>query len=396
MSASTSEERFREHAFLSAGETYDWVSARDAESDDQPVVLKAIRVPDDATAEEAEAFQELLTTEAAFLSLEESHALFPRLVARTTLEGSPVLALERVEGLALDQWLAQHHPEGAPLDVALPMLRELFHGIGALHAVGWVGRTFRPDHVRVTENGLRLHGSGRWIRRQGRPTRGRLATDALWSAPEIERETSGTFLTPRADVYGLSLLMAFWLTNTRPTGHPETPLTPVGWERLGRAHEGIRLLVAHGLQPFHKHRLANAERIASFLELDALPTSTTPGFGEVALLSPWKIAYGGVASTSKGLSPGPLVSRPGASGAAPEPEAETDPTPPEETAVARHRETDDEHTSLANTTAPSADTPEVYGTPMHLTPEERAQLWVSIVSALVMGAALLGFVRHLN
>lgn len=414
--------RFIDQRFLVAGETYDFVEAIDTENGGQPVILKALRTPDGMTQEERDEWRKLSTTEIELLNEAAAAEVFPRLIDTLSFDGQDVLVMEKIEGVTLDRWLAANYPDGAPQEVVVPLLKPLFEKIGELEHIGWIGRTFRPDHVVITPTGAKLFGSGRWMKRVTKPTRGRGGTDSVWSAPEIDREMTGKFLNARADIYALGLLLAFMLTNTRPTGHPETPLTPEGWKRLGEASEGLRLLVAHCLQPMQRERLANAQRVSLFLEPGEQPELLTYGFVEVGLAAPWDISYGGPGAQVHGLSPGPLVVRhtdiedgeeePETAGES-EPLAPDDEpgtvSPADETLAATAQAADDEDEKCgelpSGSSAPNdrasagvaASKNELaMATPDQLEATPRAKMWIAIISALVLMVAILAFVRQLG
>ena len=295
------------------GPHHDLVFARELSPRGERVLLKTLRHPEPLSADVLQERRALVAAEHAHLEALADIALFPSPLGLlrwpTERDGEePVVAYAFLEGETLSRSIAR---QGTPeLATWLPAARSLIERIGQAHERRYVLRALQPDHVILAAGGARLVGAGVLTLRQTRPVLSRLGTDPLWSAPEIESETSGAFLTPRADVYSIGLLLAYWATGERPTGDANAPLRASTWEALGAAHEGLRLLVAHCLQPFHKNRLANAGRVATFLDMESLPSARTPGFAEVALAAPWLDPSRHLSDRVGNLSPGPLVSRP--------------------------------------------------------------------------------------
>jgi serine/threonine protein kinase len=331
--AVTAEQRFRFDRYLRQGRSFDLLLGADTASPgDPPVVLKGIRYVAEASQRSIELRRDIASVEAEALAAvhpalpdpvavllvdhPEFSERFPELASR-----EPLVVYKYIDGLTLHAWLTRNHPAGAPLDVALPLLLQLVNCVDALHEHGFVHRALAPEHILVQPDGtLRLIGLGNAARREERVSPVKDFAVAPWTAPEIERELSGRFITPRADIYSLGALLGFLVTGESPTGSVEAPWTREAINTMSGLPDGVALIVAHCMQPLHKKRFAAARKLAPFLTPDSLPASTHPVFAEIALTSPWIDRPDDGGRVGK-LSAGPLISRsvPAASGQPPAP-----------------------------------------------------------------------------
>ena len=219
-----------------------------------------------------------------------------------------IVAHRWLKGDTLERYIQAHHPQGAPLALGLKWANEIAADLARLHEARLIHRNANPSHILIDENNrARVIGFSAITARQARPTTLFPGVDDRWSAPEIQRELSGTFLTPKADVYTFGGLLAFIFSGMPLTDSPEAPVSFDAWGRLNALPEGIRLLVGHCMQPFHKNRLVNAAALLPYLTEATLPTRASKDFGAISLLAPWTQAEGERPVSS--LSPGPLVSR---------------------------------------------------------------------------------------
>lgn len=284
-----------------------------------PVVLKAIRWGEAGRADVSgrralvdlemhamESVSPRMPMPAALLEVDhpEFTALDPKHADR-----EPILVYHYVEGRSLDAWLADVHPGGAPVDEALRILRQVAEGLDALHEHGWIHRAIAPEHVILGDDGeITLVGLGNAGRRGEAPTSLRSVTLDGWSPPETEREQSGRYVTPRADIFSMGMLLAWLVTGEAPTGSPASPFTRRTHEVIHRLPPGIGLLIAHMTQPIPNKRYATPRRYLPLLHPDHLPSARTAGFGTVALGGPF-VGDGEIARAGH-LSAGPLVNRP--------------------------------------------------------------------------------------
>lgn len=276
------------------------------------VALRSIRIDDAWPPEVRNNLDTRRQTEcrAASLLLGDS-PLAPSLVAvdgSIDFGDSASLVVHRyVDGTTLERYVHAHHPEGMPLDEGLAIARSLAEQLVLLHEERLVHRSPSPAHVIVDEAGnTQLIGFGNVCERQTRPNPWQLRGDGRYVAPEILRERSGTFIHPRADIYTFGATLSYLFSGVHPTETPEAPIANDSWRRLMEQPEGLRLLIAHCMQPMHKNRLINASKLLPLLSADTLPTRRTEGFGAIALLAPWT---GALEGKSSGLSPGPLTTR---------------------------------------------------------------------------------------
>lgn len=326
---------------LLQGRNFDVVRARTA--DDRAVIARAARFEDlSGSGAETNAAQ---WTEAVEREVEMAASACPNLPSNPMLwrlpdTDVPVVVYDFVEGKRLDAWVADRgHDQVTDLEI-LTLARGIAVALADLHGRGFVHRNPGPEHVIVRPDGTPvLIGLANGSTKGGPACLAKSTVDDAYSAPEIQRELSGQFNTPRSDVYAFGMLLSFMATGERPTGDVGSPITRTAWDRLSARAEGISLVIAKCTQPLQKNRFPSMEKLIKFLEMDALPTPRTEGFGPLALLAPW--GRGEPDSLRVGhLSPGPLVDRPreGAQAETPAPTAalsDTDvPAAGAETAVA--------------------------------------------------------------
>lgn len=230
------------------------------------------------------------------------------------IEGTPeareqVVAHLWIKGDTLERTIQAHFPQGAPLDIGLLWARDIAQGLATLHEHRLIHRHLSPKHILIDDQQrARVIGFASIQGRQARPSTLIRGVDERYSAPEIIRELSGTFVTPKADIYSFGGVLAFLFSGQPLTDSVEAPVSFDAWSTLGQHPDGIRLLVAHCMQPFHKNRLVNGEALLPLLaNADALPTKYTKNFGAIFLAAPW--TGSGEESRVGDLSPGPLVSR---------------------------------------------------------------------------------------
>lgn len=311
--------RYRALEVAHEGRSFEIARGIDLQNGNAPVALKGIRWPDDADDTVRRGRREASALEADVLrrglpGLPGAGDLL--MVQRDDGEtAEPVVVHRWVEGETLGMVVARKHPDGMPLDEGLRVARKVADILDGLHEAGFVFRGLHPDHILITpDEDVVLVGTGNIGQRENRIEPAKAWGVPRWIAPETERELSGQFQTPRADVYSFGLLLAWMFSNRRPTGLPDAPITPEAWERVRQHPEGLALLIAHCTQPFHKKRFARMSRLLPLLHPDGLPTHQSDRFGEVWLLAPWKEGAAAGPGPIGSLSPGPLVSRPPSAG----------------------------------------------------------------------------------
>jgi serine/threonine-protein kinase len=131
----------------------------------------------------------------------------------------PFLVMERVDGVDLNT--VMHQSEPLPITRAIAVLRELAHGLAAVHDAGIVHRDVKPDNVLIER------GTGRAVLADFGLARALDATPGartlvsgtpFFMAPEqapMSKVVDCATLTPRTDVYGLGCT-AYYLLARRP------------------------------------------------------------------------------------------------------------------------------------------------------------------------------------
>jgi hypothetical protein len=320
--ARTGESRFRLKRYFRQGRSFDLLLAEDTLHDDRLVVIKSIRYDDHADAARIAERRTLVSVESEALSSVHPALPYPEAVVfvdnpelaaldPTLKDGEPLLIYRHIDAEPLPAWLARRYPDGAPANVAMDVIRQVAAALDALHEHGFVHRCVSPDHILVdAENTVSLVGMGNAIRKNSRVSATKDFFHEQFSAPEIERELSGKFVIPRADMYSLGCVLGFLVSGEAPTGYPESPWSRVAHERILAQPAGVGLLVAHCTQPMAKKRFAHMGRILPFLDLEQLPDKTHRDFAELTLTVPW-LGNRPDAARVGHLSPGPLVNRSG-------------------------------------------------------------------------------------
>lgn len=275
----------------------------------QELALRAPVYQDRWSSAQHQERRDLLRKEAEYAAL-----LYPELEAHIldivteSGDADALLATRWLNGQSLERHIQAIHPNGAPLPLGLKWMRQIATSLNILHEQRLVHRNVNPQNIFISESGdAYLLGFASIQPRQTRPTSTVVGVHESYSAPEIIRELSGTFVTPKVDVFSMGAVMSFTFSGLALTDMVEAPVTVDAWSRLSRYPDGVRLLIAHCMQPFHKNRLVNAGALLPLLEEEGLPTKFTKNFGAIYLAAPWT----GSSDESRigDLSPGPLVSR---------------------------------------------------------------------------------------
>ena len=162
-------------------------------------------------------FQTRFTGEARAMA-RISHPNVLQIYAFGDHEGSPYFAMEFVEGLTLEQWLAG--TSGFPdIDVAVQILTGICAGLEAIHAADTVHRDLKPGNVlldtalrpRIADLGLAM------LCRHDAVTRPELVGTPAYMAPEIAfAKEYGPAAPALADVYSLGCMTYEILTGRPP------------------------------------------------------------------------------------------------------------------------------------------------------------------------------------
>ena len=130
--------------------------------------------------------------------------------------------LERVQGITLSRYLAEHPHTMSPAQ-ARTLLQPILEGIAAMHRVGLVHRGVCPDNILISNNGsARLSGYGTLgLRRAGGELKSQLYDG--YSAPE--QYTVAEFEGRYTDVYGIAAVFYRLLTGQTPVPAPQRKVT---------------------------------------------------------------------------------------------------------------------------------------------------------------------------
>lgn len=137
--------------------------------------------------------------------------------------GIPFLAMEHVEGLRLDHYIAQHSP---PLEARLHLFLDVCRAVQAAHRSLVVHRDIKPSNILVSSTGtpkLLDFGIAKLLDEEPGNDVGTL-TAALTPGYAAPEQISGGVITTAADIYSLGVVLFELLTGQRP--EPETPRAP--------------------------------------------------------------------------------------------------------------------------------------------------------------------------
>lgn len=135
------------------------------------------------------------------------HPVLPRLWDHGTIDQFRFVAMQLVEGEALENRLRQG-PLPAPR--AVEVAWDLADGLGAAHAAGIRHRDLKPAHVILSASGARLLGLGMT------PEGGRLAPLDLRRGVPSPEELAGAPADERSDLFRLGALLYEMATGRRP------------------------------------------------------------------------------------------------------------------------------------------------------------------------------------
>ncbi|MEM9453549.1 MAG: serine/threonine-protein kinase [Myxococcota bacterium] len=187
-------------------------------------------------------------------------------------EGSVFIAMELVDGPALDRWLETRPPKRRILDVMLEAAR----GMAAAHAAGVIHRDFKPGNVLVTSNGHAKVGDfGLAGLEDAAPTREDPATynhalgTPAYMSPEHVR---GTGIDARSDQFSFAIALYEALYGERPfsaRSWPELASTIVCGELDPSAHNrrgSINRVIRRALSVDPAQRFESMEALIARLE----------------------------------------------------------------------------------------------------------------------------------
>lgn len=263
------------------------------------VALKVIRAGRFAGKRQRSLFER----EAELLGRLKHPAIATVYEAGETEDGQPYLAMELVEGVALDHWLEQQEQaptrqlrrkQAAP---RLRLFRQICDAIAHAHQQGVIHRDIKPSNIMVTADGVKVldFGLARCIDRLGQATEltevGMIQGSAGYMSPEQARGDTQRIDT-RSDVYALGVLLYRLLTGRHPFLDPGHSLVEAlektihadprpFREWFERFDEDLETIVRKALekQPERRYQTvsdlaADLDRYLAELPIEARPPST--------------------------------------------------------------------------------------------------------------------------
>ncbi len=181
------------------------------------------------------------------------------------VDGQPLLAMEWVDGVPLDEWARDQDSTSTVVDLFL----ELCAGVRHAHQRGILHRDLKPSNIlvgrdgrpRILDFGLakRTHGDDRLTRSA------QFLGTPRYAAPEVQRDSSS--YDARADVYALGVLLVEALTGELPPPVPrpdgagtrdvEDAELRRPWQALGSELEAV-LLTAIATDPERRYSSVDA------------------------------------------------------------------------------------------------------------------------------------------
>tara|TARA_R110002072_G_scaffold203257_1_gene361248 strand:- start:7531 stop:9243 length:1713 start_codon:yes stop_codon:yes gene_type:complete len=200
-------------------------------------------------------------------------------------DGHPFLAMERVQGVTLREYLEAHRLNSTKrVRLALAIAK----AVGHAHDQGVVHRDLKPANILVDDQGAphvvdfglaRIQGDGEnWVTQASQDSS--LAGTLPYMSPEQVRGRLDA-LGPSSDVYGLGVLLFEMLTGRFPYDMKDVSL-PEAARRICEApprfgwkgpRGSLRTILAHALEKDPNRRYANANELALDLQrhLDGRP-----------------------------------------------------------------------------------------------------------------------------
>jgi len=267
-------------------------------------------------------------------------------------DGNPFFVMEHVDGESLDRWLKQRG--AVPLDVAMPILRQVFDALSAVHDRGIIHRDLKPGNIMIAEtpNGPRIKILDFGL---AKVVSGHVADMELTNPGA----TIGTpyFMSPeqfmghpvdqRTDIYALGVLVYHMLCGQYPI-IGSTP-TEVGINHVNaapvlpssivpRLPRSVDAVIGKALAKNPADRFATVRELAAGLEQCLLDTAPVPKVEPVVQARPkraWMIGGAVAALTGAAISFWAISGRASQRAApAPQPTSVTMPSLPIDAAVA--------------------------------------------------------------
>jgi hypothetical protein len=176
---------------------------------DRRAALKVLRTPAGGGAAAARAVERFVREGEALARLRHPHIVTVHEAG--SIEGTPYVLMELVEGATLDRLIR----EGAPRQRLLGLVVQAARGLEAAHQAGIVHRDVKPQNVVADERGARVvdFGVARVLGAASLTATGGLVGTPAYLAPEA---LDGSDVGPVADVFGLGATLFEVLTGAAP------------------------------------------------------------------------------------------------------------------------------------------------------------------------------------
>ena len=185
--------------------------------------------------------------------------------------GRYCLIMEYVDGTVL----SDHVAEVAPLSVedAMVLLRRLAGGLAEVHQKGVIHRDLSPDNVILRNDDidgavLIDFGIAKSVEMNDKTLHGQLAGKLKFISPEQLGHHDGE-ITPKTDIYGLALLIAYALEG-KPLPMGDSVVEAVNLRRtipdIRHFDPRLRAVLAHMLEPDPADRPADMTAVADLLD----------------------------------------------------------------------------------------------------------------------------------
>lgn len=183
------------------------------EASGQPVALKLLAADLQDEPEARERF-----VREARVTAELQHPNIVRILDAGDIEGRPFIAMERLDGLPLNDYL--HTEPAAALEAKLSLMVQLCDGLQAAHDRGIVHRDVKPGNLFVERDGtLKILDFGlARLKASTLTANGQIVGTPDFMSPE---QAEGRQVDPRADLFSAAAVCYLILTGRSPFAGPD-------------------------------------------------------------------------------------------------------------------------------------------------------------------------------
>lgn len=196
------------------------------------------------------------------------------------------LAIEKIEGITLEQWQQQQEKQFISQAQALNWLKQLVEILHQVHQQLYFHQDIKPSNIIITRNEqlvLINFGSARAVSNTYLvKVRGERDRTGFISSAYTPIEQANGKAVPQSDFFSLGRTFVSLLTGKSPTDFPEDPRNgQLLWQhRAPQVSKTLTDLIDDLMAPFPKNRPHNAhmilQRIAAIEHTLQLPESSTP------------------------------------------------------------------------------------------------------------------------